>query len=764
MKIRSIRIESFGKFRDLSVTDLPDGLTIVSGNNESGKTTLMEFMRSTMFPSTKRSLYPLPSVSDRGSVELETDSGEKLILLREQKKVSEFSGKGLPGQIFSMDPETYSSIFAMDLADLTDAGAISSERIRSRFLTIPGGERVPGVVKDINSSKTGIMNDDRITDRNPVGALKSEISRLDAEISLIIGRGLEYDRCAEEAEVLKHDIGDAMVIQTATEKERERRNLLESHRDNVKAIYDLEAERKELEYAVTLTDETISRYDALESNVAYLKEEIEEVGDPDPYPDDRISKIKNMHREISDLLNEGGKIEDRIESLKDEIAENEERMEEIGVSAKGASPEAIAELIRISRGKAPVIPMMLFLIAAAVFAAAYNFNVTEAYIAGAASAALGLILLLLGKKNKAVDKWMGSYGYPSIDMSRLPLFVAKLEKVFEIDENIKKDTSELNSINERIGNIHTRAGFLLKAEGSEFTDLESAEDELGEMISYHETEARKADRVSEMTRMAASNEKELDTIGGIYGGREQFIKAKADRSALLEIDSKIKTIKESVESATGTDLHSAIAEMNSIRADGPDMKDEIAKMNERMGELNAGIKEMRSDERLGRLSAERNAKRTELEQRVKEWGVLSLQGTMIDRSCMELYSKMQPSVIRTANKYLGMMTHWRYKIDPDPRREEIVIFDAMEHKTSKQWSSGLGDQVYLAIKMAVAKEMGAERLPVILDDVLVRFDPGRRRSACEMILEFAKDQQVFLFSCVPIESYFPEGSFRHVSL
>ena len=102
-------------------------------------------------------------------------------------------------------------------------------------------------------------------------------------------------------------------------------------------------------------------------------------------------------------------------------------------------------------------------------------------------------------------------------------------------------------------------------------------------------------------------------------------------------------------------------------------------------------------------------------------------------------------------------------IDADPRQNELVIRDSADRfKRSPQWSSGLGDQVYLSVKMAVAKEMGTERLPMILDDVLVRFDPERKASACKAIREFADGQQVFLFSCVPLE--FPEGVYRHIRL
>jgi uncharacterized protein YhaN len=67
------------------------------------------------------------------------------------------------------------------------------------------------------------------------------------------------------------------------------------------------------------------------------------------------------------------------------------------------------------------------------------------------------------------------------------------------------------------------------------------------------------------------------------------------------------------------------------------------------------------------------------------------------------------------------------------------------------WSAGLADQVYLSIRLGLAREFGrhSEPLPVILDDVLVKFDPSRRKNAARVILDFAREQQVLLFSCHP---------------
>mgnify|MGYP002744582844 FL=1 len=67
----------------------------------------------------------------------------------------------------------------------------------------------------------------------------------------------------------------------------------------------------------------------------------------------------------------------------------------------------------------------------------------------------------------------------------------------------------------------------------------------------------------------------------------------------------------------------------------------------------------------------------------------------------------------------------------------------------KFWSSGLADQVYLALRLALAKVFSyqVESLPIILDDILVRFDENRQRSALELLAEIGKNQQIWLFTC-----------------
>ena len=48
MRIESLHIDRFGKLRDFDLT-LEEGLTLIYGRNESGKSTVMAFLRAMLY-------------------------------------------------------------------------------------------------------------------------------------------------------------------------------------------------------------------------------------------------------------------------------------------------------------------------------------------------------------------------------------------------------------------------------------------------------------------------------------------------------------------------------------------------------------------------------------------------------------------------------------------------------------------------------------------------------------------------------------------
>lgn len=113
----------------------------------------------------------------------------------------------------------------------------------------------------------------------------------------------------------------------------------------------------------------------------------------------------------------------------------------------------------------------------------------------------------------------------------------------------------------------------------------------------------------------------------------------------------------------------------------------------------------------------------------------------------------QPRVIQEASKYFSTITDGRYnKVFAPPGENSMQVIDKEgRSKESDNLSRGSMEQLYLAIRFGYisAQPTGAEALPILMDDVLVNFDPTRSAAAAATILQMAKQRQVLFFTCHP---------------
>ncbi|MCI7638596.1 MAG: AAA family ATPase [Clostridiales bacterium] len=114
----------------------------------------------------------------------------------------------------------------------------------------------------------------------------------------------------------------------------------------------------------------------------------------------------------------------------------------------------------------------------------------------------------------------------------------------------------------------------------------------------------------------------------------------------------------------------------------------------------------------------------------------------------ELQRRFAPRITQRAQELLGAMTDGRYQSltmgeDFSLRAsagQEDVQCDAI-------WrSDGTIDQLYLALRLAVAEELTPDA-PLVLDDALVRFDDTRMAAALTILRKMAENKQVICFTC-----------------
>ena len=114
----------------------------------------------------------------------------------------------------------------------------------------------------------------------------------------------------------------------------------------------------------------------------------------------------------------------------------------------------------------------------------------------------------------------------------------------------------------------------------------------------------------------------------------------------------------------------------------------------------------------------------------------------------ELQRRFAPRITKGARELFSQLTGDRY--DRLVLAEDLSIEAAARDEDvlhSQQWrSDGTVDQLYLALRLAVAREL-TPTAPLVLDDALVRFDDDRLATALEILKQEAKERQVILFTC-----------------
>ena len=784
MRIRRLNIQSFGALSGFHMDLSGHNMVLIYGDNEAGKSTVAEFMRSTMFAG-KNAKYPTPKKSDNGTLELIMDDGGTRILQRDQKKVTEKDGKLLPSVEIRLDAETYRSLFGLDLEQLGNDKVITTGDLKKRFLTVPGGENVPEVSRVIRAEMDSLMTKERVTDAKIIGKYRKEVRTLDQEISEKMEHVDSYNKMVARLEELNEQLTYAHDAQETVNYVRNKEVVKESLKENIAEIEELRIERKYLAYSEVLTDEDILRFDHLKIRMAKLDEMIDNIEveekDDGPMTHTKAEQIIAMSDDIENVWGLKTRLDVLTNGLEDLSALRDEDqtfidgscaelgMTEAQVASIGSDPmvheillnpkrkkTVSAKLVKIfSRGK-----RVLYSLVSA--AGVLTGIVVDSPVLSSISLAAGIAVNVLPSVFELYfhvddidwDTWIPEKGFPAgTTRQRAADMLMDIDKIHDRIRRRDLSASRIEAFSAESEAIRASMYDVLKRLG---IDTGNVFGDLNEMYGqYHvaRDKMRSFSQADGLTDKVEQVESEFKALVDKYGGEEAMERMRIDRDKLRSLDIKLDTLVRAVELATvrADEMLSKDTDVpdteESIQMEEESLRDRIDEINQEIGHMSAEIAAIRGDASIDDLRYARSVQNERYVNASKRWAVLSLADTIINECCDHFYSRLQPSVVRTANRYLSLMTGGRYQIIADPRSSDLVIEDRMGRKSLSEWSSGLGDQVLLSIKMAIAKELTEESVPFIMDDVLVRFDRDRKQGACRAIMEFAKDQQVIMFTC-----------------
>ena len=210
---------------------------------------------------------------------------------------------------------------------------------------------------------------------------------------------------------------------------------------------------------------------------------------------------------------------------------------------------------------------------------------------------------------------------------------------------------------------------------------------------------------------------------------------------------------------------SQIAALQAISKDvpAPAMPDELTQSQSQTDALlaNAAFEQKQNQLRLGQFQGQaeafgqESALRAQLKQvrlrieRLEEtYAALEVAQKALSSATSELQRRFAPRIAKRAQELFGKLTNGRY--DKVMLTEDLSMHVSTREETTirhSQWrSDGTVDQLYLALRLAVAEELTPDA-PLILDDAMVRFDDVRLAQALNILNETAENKQVILFTC-----------------
>jgi len=321
------------------------------------------------------------------------------------------------------------------------------------------------------------------------------------------------------------------------------------------------------------------------------------------------------------------------------------------------------------------------------------------------------------------------------------------------------DAAEPRSAAERLIELHDRVSGLAnartQAEASQAEAERQLEDERSDLNAAHEELGALLDlggalpggdpvpRAEDFRRRAAAFEERrraLDRKAGLERQLRQLFGSGERYSAAI---SGLRALDRQQLAARCERIEGLVAEADA----------EFGEASEQLGTVRQQLADLDSEGESSRLRLEREQLIEQARGDAREWVKHQLAGWLLARARAKFEAERQPDVLRHAQEFLAAASGGRYRQVQAPLGEQRI--NAVEAdgaaKSPAQLSRGTREQLYLALRFGLIRELGerTERMPVVVDEVLVNFDPERALHAARAFHRLAETHQVLVFTCHP---------------
>ena len=251
----------------------------------------------------------------------------------------------------------------------------------------------------------------------------------------------------------------------------------------------------------------------------------------------------------------------------------------------------------------------------------------------------------------------------------------------------------------------------------------------------------------------AGDEETFRTREALFKKRQALLTGKEEAEREMKLISGISSIDELKEILSRYSKEKIEEENRDLQQKLQEINVDMENSRNILAETRAKLENLASSDEISRLRAREEKLKEEIRVNAKIWGANAVARYLLNKAREKFEKEHQPKVIKEASRFFNTFTGGEYNEIIAPLGEqslEVMTYKG-KRKQPGQLSRASAEQLFLALRFGYMTNYAesSEGLPVIMDDILVNFDPNRSHHTARTIFELAETHQVLFFTCHP---------------
>lgn len=692
MKINNIKINAYGNIENKDI-DLKDGINVIYGENESGKSTLLSYITNILYGISRTKdgkelsdfdkYKPWNSEDFSGKIGYTLDNGEKYEIVRK------FNTK--KPKIYNSNLEEISDSFDMDKKD------------GSKFFI-----KQTGVDKQMYLSTVVSMQQEVRLDEKNQNILVQKIANL-------AGTGednISYKKAMEKLqEKIRDEIGTNKTSQKPINIAQDELTKIQTELQKLEPYtnkkYDLEKEKDAIKEEIQQIEEQIK-----------VVEELKKINSSEIEQEQRINILKGNesqnNQRLENLQIEKAKYETnkndtilKLEKLEKQKQIKEQKLKDLEnkqneqITQSNLKNQNAEFPSKANKNIGLIIVMVILLIAILVSTIALHNNILTAIFTVLEVATLAGLIIKKSKQKKENKQ---------IEEKRIAQQKENEEKIAQIEKEKSEIIDQIAKIEEQIKIVTEEKNEALSQESMAKGQILLLEK--NNEVIYAEL----AELQSNIEKKLNLKEQEL---------KEQY-KNKINENILNEL------------------------------LDSPNIKQLGIELESKLNELKIKLKAIEIEENtiiphLDNMVVlkEKEEIYTENYKKLKEKeNIINLAMQNLTQAYEEMKTTITPKFTQSLSSSISKITKNKYnKVTINNENAMIIENDKGEYIEADKLSTGTIDQLYFSLRLSMIDDLTKEKLPVMLDETFAYFDNNRLEQALKYLSEELGKHQALIFTC-----------------